>query len=279
MEGFNEYMNTGIKKNKDFNFTQKEPDHIVTLDISTIKNLQIGYQAETIFLKSGEEDKLMIKEYIAGLSGTEYYAKVAANRFKTTIRYGRREEVNTRTYVEVFLPGSWHGELQLSTLYGCISTEEDWSFERLEVQANEGSVLLRTVEAPRIRIATATSPVYIEKAVGFTDIHTVSGLIRADSISGGAKLNTSDAPIVASFESLNNIIETTTINGTTNLVLPKGTGIKVDGVSKRGQISCEIEGLEVKVKPGNVTCVSGILGEKPYQNVKLSSINGDIILR
>lgn len=272
-------MNAGTKKNREFKFTQKEPDHIVTLDISTVKNLQIGYQAETIFLKAGEDNTLVIKEYIAGLSGTEYYAKVASNRFKTTIRYGRREEVNTKTFVEVFLPQTWHGELQLSTLYGCISTEEDWTLERLEIQANEGSVLLRTVEAPRIRIATATSPVYIEKAIGFTDIHTVSGMIRADSISGGAKLNTSDAPILASFESLNNIIETTTINGTTNLVLPRTTGIKVDGVSKRGKITCEIEGLEVKVKPGKVTCVTGILGEKPFQNVKLSSINGDINLQ
>lgn len=272
-------MNSGTKKNRDFTFDQKEPDNIVTLDISSVKNLQIGYQSETIFLKAGDDDQLVIKEYIAGLSGTEYYAKVASNRFKTTIRYGRREEVNTRTFVEVFLPHSWHGELQLSTLYGCISTEEDWELERLEVQANEGSVLLRSIEAPRIRIITATSPVYIEKAVGFTDIHTVSGIIRADSITGGAKLATSDAPIFASFESINNIIETTTINGITNLVLPKSTGIKVDGVSKRGQISCEVEGLTTRVKPGNVTCVSGTLGEKPFYNVKLSSINGDINLQ
>lgn len=267
-----------IMSKNNFQFTQEKPDHIVTLDISSVKNLQIGYQAETIFLKPAEDDKLVIKEYINGLSGTEYYAKVASNRFKTTIRYGRREEVNTRTYVEVFLPVTWHGELQLSTLYGCITTEADWKLERLEIQANEGSVLLRTVEAPRIRIATATSPVSIDRAAGFLDIHTVSGIIHAGSVSGGAKLATSDASIFASFESLTNIIETTTLSGTTNLSLPKTTGIKVDGVSKRGKITCGVEGLELKVKPGNVTCVSGILGEKPYQNVKISSITGDIIL-
>ena len=271
-------MNTGTNNKREYQFTQKEPDNIVTLDISSVKNLQIGYQAETIFLKAGEDDNLVIKEYINGLSGTEFYAKVASNRFKTTIRHGRREEVNTRTFVEVFLPRSWHGELKLSSSYGCISTEDNWTFDQVDIQANEGSVLLRTIEAPRIRINTATSPVYIEKAVGFIDIHTVSGLIRADSISGGAKLATSGAPIFASFETLNNIIETTTLNGATNLTLPKSCGIKVDGVSKRGKISCEIEGLEVRVKPGNVTVVTGILGEKPYQNVRLSSINGDINL-
>lgn len=260
-------------------FSQTEPDNIVRLDISSVKNLQIGYQAETIFLKAAEGDELVIREYIAGLSGTEYYAKIAANRFKTTIRYGRREEVNHQTYVEVFLPASWHGELQLSSLYGDISTEDDWSLERLEIQANEGSVSLKTIEAPRIRIVTAVSPILVEKAVGFADLHSVSGTICAKSITGGAKLATSDAPIYASFESLNNIIECTTLNGTTNLILPKSCGIKVDGVSKRGCIVSDIEGLEIKVKPGNVSCVSGILGEKPYQNVKLSSINGDIILK
>lgn len=260
-------------------FTQTEPDNIVTLDISSVKNLQIGYQAETIFLKPAEEEHLVIKEYINGLSGTEYYAKVSANRFKTTVRYGRREEVNTSTFVEVFLPATWHGELTLSSLYGCITTEENWTLERLDIQANEGSVLLKDIKAPRIRIATAVSPVFIDNAEGFTDIHTVSGIIQAGKITGGAKLATSDAPIVASFGPLNNIIETTTINGTTNLILPKEGGIKVDGVSKRGNITSEVEGLEVKVKPGNVTVVTGTLREKPYQNVKLSSINGDIILR
>ena len=260
-------------------FTQTRPDNSISLDISSVTNLQIGYQAESIFLKASQDEQLVIKEYINGLSGTEYYAKIAANRFKTTIRYGRREEVNQNTFVEVFLPVSWHGQLQLSSLYGDISTEEDWSLDRLEIQANEGSVSLKSVEAPRIRIVTAVSPVLLERAVGFVDIHTVSGTICAKSIHGGAKLATSDAPIFASFEALNNIIECTTLNGVTNLILPKTTGIKVDGVSKRGQICSEIEGLEIRIKPGNVSCISGILGEKPYQNVKLSSINGDIILK
>ena len=259
--------------------SQTEPDNIISMDISSMKNLQIGYQAETIYLKASEDNCLVIREYINGLSGTEYYAKISANRFKTTIRYGRREEVNRKTYAEVFLPKSWHGELNLSSLYGNILTEEDWVLERLDIQANEGAVSLKTIQAPRIRISTATSPVQVEKAVGFLDVHTVSGPIHIDSIAGGAKLATSNAPIVASFESLNNIIECTTLNGITSLVLPKESGIKVDGVSKRGRISSEIEGLEIKIKPGNVSCVTGIIGEEPWQNVRLSSINGDIYLR
>jgi len=269
----------GINNIKELQLTQTEPDNIITLDVSSVKNLQIGYQAETIFLKASEDDQLVIKEYINGLKGTEYYGKVAANRFKTTVRYGRREEVNIHTFVEVYLPVSWRGELQLSSLYGCITTEDDWVLDRLEIQANEGAVTLKAIDAPRIRIVTAVSPVLVERAAGFVDIHTVSGTICAKSIDGGAKLATSDAPIYASFEGLNNIIECTTLNGTTNLILPQNCGMKVDGVSKRGQILCDIEGLDVKVKPGNVTCIAGLLGEKPYQNVRLSSINGDIILK
>lgn len=259
-------------------YTQTSPDNVVTLDISSISNLQIGYQAETIFLKASEDDSLVIKEYINGLSGSEYYAKVTSNRFKTTVRYGRREEVNPNTYVEVFLPKTWHGELQLSSLYGHITTEEDWEFERFAAEATEGSITFKTIKAPRIRINTSVSPVHIEKTIGFTDIHSVSGPIVVDSISGGAKLETSSSPIFAAFETTDNVIESETLNGAMELVLPQGCGLKVDGVSKRGNITTDIEGLEIKVKPGNVHTVTGILGEKPFQNVRLSSINGDIML-
>ena len=254
------------------------PDNVITLDISTVKTLQIGYQAETLFLSHAEDEQLTIKEYI-GYTAYEYLGKVNANRFKTTIRYGRREGVNTKSYVEIFLPKSWHGELQLSSQYGNIITEEDWTMERFAAETTEGAVVFRTISAPRIRITTSVGPVQGDHTVGFTDIHTVSGPISIKSIDGGAKLETSSSHIYAAFHSLNNIIECITLNGNIDLTLPSDAGMKVDGISKRGEILTDIDGLEIKTKPGNIKNILGILGEKPFQNVRLSSINGTICLR
>ena len=120
-------------KAKNLNFTEilsNEPDNILSLDVSSVKTLQIGYQAETLFLHKATDDTLTIKEYINGLTGSEYYAKVTANRFKTTIRYGRREAVNPATCIEIFLPDSYNGELLLSSQYGNIMTDADWKVER-----------------------------------------------------------------------------------------------------------------------------------------------------
>ena len=99
------FMQNSKEKNLDFiEILSKEPDNILSLDVSSVKTLQIGYQAETLLLHKADDDTLTIKEYINGLSGSEYYAKVTANRFKTTIRYGRRETVNPATCIEIFLP-------------------------------------------------------------------------------------------------------------------------------------------------------------------------------
>ena len=76
----------------------------------------------------------------------------------------------------------------------------------------------------------------ITKAEGFTDIHSVSGTIIADDIKGGAKLATSSSPIQATFTFLNNIVECETLNGNIQLLLPENTGMKIDGISKRGKI-------------------------------------------
>ena len=203
-------------KAKNLNFTEilsNEPDNILSLDVSSVKTLQIGYQAETLFLHKATDDTLTIKEYINGLTGSEYYAKVTANRFKTTIRYGRREAVNPATCIEIFLPDSYNGELLLSSQYGNIMTDADWKVERFAAETTEGSISLNTITAPRIRLVSSTSLIHITKAEGFTDIHSVSGTIIADDIEGGAKLATSSSPIQATFTSLNNIVECETLNG------------------------------------------------------------------
>lgn len=269
-------------KEKNLNFTEilsNEPDNVLTLDVSSVKTLQIGYQAETLFLHKANDDKLTIKEYINGLSGTEYYAKVTANRFKTTIRYGRREAVNPATCIEIFLPDSYKGELLLSSQYGNIMTDADWDVERFVAETTEGSISLNTIVAPRIRLVSSISLIHIAKAQGFTDIHSVSGMIVADNIEGGAKLATSSSPIQATFTSLNNIVECETLNGDIQLILPENSGMKIDGISKRGKIFSDIEELSIKEKPGKIQNITGILGEKPFQNVRISTINGNITLK
>ena len=52
-------------KAKNLNFTEilsNEPDNILSLDVSSVKTLQIGYQAETLFLHKATDDTLTIKE-------------------------------------------------------------------------------------------------------------------------------------------------------------------------------------------------------------------------
>lgn len=261
------------------NHFQNEADNIFSMDISTVKNLQIGYHGETIFLYKSKDNNFVLKEYIGGLSGSEYYAKVTANRIKTTIRYGRREEVNRCTYVNVYLPENWHGELQLSSQYGDIISNEEWFFDRFAAETMEGSITLKRITAPRIRMSCPVGNIHFEKAEGFVDLHSVSGNITAEAIAGGAKLETSGGSITATFTSLNNIVECNTLNGPVNLILPKNSGLRMDGISKTGTITSEIAGLDVQIKPGNKQCISGIIGEKPFQNVRISTINGNVCLR
>ncbi|MCD8019866.1 MAG: DUF4097 domain-containing protein [Clostridiales bacterium] len=257
---------------------QSEPDHVLELDISSVKTLQIGYHAETIFLYAAEGNTFLLREYIAGLSGSEYYAKVSANRFKTTIRHGRREEVNRDTYVEVFLPTSWHGELSLSSQYGSITTDTDWELERFTTETTEGTITVQGIKAPRIHLSSSVSALHIERAEGFVHMHSVSGPIMAGTIAGGGRLETSGSPIRAAFSSLNTIVECNTTSGDIELTLPPSGGMIIDGASKRGNITSEIAGLDVKTKPGNIKVVTGTLGTKPFQKIRISTINGNIHL-
>jgi len=254
------------------------PDNVIVLDITGIRTIQIGYQAETLYLYEAEDDNLTVKEYINGLTAYEYLGKVTENRFKKTVRYGRREEVNTDTCVEIFLPKSFRQELSLSTRYGSIITDTDWEMERFVAETTDGTIFLKTVKAPRVRLASSTGMIQIEHSIGFTDIHSVSGLVIANRIDGGGNLNTSDGPVFAEFSSLNTVVDCETLNSPISITLPKDTGMIVDAISKRGEIETDIEGLVHKTKPGNVRTVNGTVGSKPFQNVRLSTINGKITI-
>lgn len=253
----------------------REPDNVITLDLSKVPNLQIGYHCESIYLYESEDDTFVLKEYI-GETAYEYLVKVNSNRFKTSIRYGRREQVNTDNFVEIFMPKSYKGELELSTQYGHIRTDCNWEFSRFAAATNDGNIVLKAINAPRIRLQTSVGTVEVERAIGFTDIRTMSGAINVGCIDGGACLVTSSAPIHATFNSMDNSVECNTPNSDIDIAVPENTGLKFEGVTKTGSIVTDIEGLEVKVKPGNINAIQGTLGEKPFQNVKLNSINGNI---
>ncbi len=258
--------------------SNRKPDNIITLDIASVKNLQIGYHAENILLYFSEDDQFILKEYI-GYTAYEYLGKITANRFKTTIRYGRREEVNTDTYVEIFLPRSWHGEFQVYTQYGYITCQETLELERFAAETSEGTITIKEIKAPRIRLASSSNSVTLEKGLGFVDVHTTSGNIDVISVEGGARLETSTGQIKATFESLNNVVECNSLSGNMDLTFAEACNISVDGISKRGEIQSDIENVTIRMKPGNVKNVVGMRGKKPFQNVRLTSINGNIVLK
>ena len=258
--------------------SDRTPDNIITLDIASVKTLQIGYHAENIMLYYSDDDEFTLKEDI-GLTAYEYLAKITANRFKTTIRYGRREEVNNDTYVEIFLPRTWHGELLLYTQYGYITCQETIEVERFAAETSEGTITLKEIKAPRIRLASSSNSVPLEKGTGFVDVHTTSGDINVISVAGGSRLETSTGKIKANFESLNNVVECNSLSGDMELTFADTCNISVDGITKTGEIQCGIESVNIRMKPGNVKNVVGTKGEKPFQNVRLTSINGNIVLK
>ena len=65
-------MQNSKEKNLDFiKILSKEPDNILSLDVSSVKTLQIGYQAETLLLHKADDDNITIKVYINGIYESE----------------------------------------------------------------------------------------------------------------------------------------------------------------------------------------------------------------
>lgn len=56
------FMQNSKEKNLDFiEILSKEPDNILSLDVSSVKTLQIGYQAETLLLHKADVILLQLR--------------------------------------------------------------------------------------------------------------------------------------------------------------------------------------------------------------------------
>lgn len=199
-------------------------------EASQISGLNLLYTKNSldIFIKEGDQEKLIIREYAWRELGEGEKTAIREKQGVLTLEGKRRGGVsgffffsgkNNGGYVEVYLPKDWKGDLNAETLSGDIWSEVDLSLGNkavFEASSTSGDIHLSVLEAGKIQASTVSGDIWADAVTGeadfsttsggitlFTetgdcDISTISGDIQADHLNGDFRLSSTSGDISVS---------------------------------------------------------------------------------
>lgn len=245
----------------------------IRLPLADVDSIDIDYISDSVRLRHGEGDELVINEYM-NRDDPSLYAQVNQGVGNIEVRHGKRVGIFVLySRIEVLLPASWYGSLSLSTVSGRIVSEDSWKLVSLNAKTVSGEVDLRSVVAGMVRASSTSGTLRLQFAEGEMDLHTVSGAIRADAIRGSGSFATTSGGIRVGFEQLNGNVKASTISGGVRLGIPMDANVELDAKSMTGNIHTAFNDT---LSYSRRNRVHAFIGSEPYHYVRLNTTSGGI---
>ena len=228
--GRNIFWNPGRQNYKEVQLVLEKE---ISLDGIDSISIMYGMNSNDIYFYESENSALTIKEYSSSEMNDNELSTIKVNGSSLEVKGVRRNYSDgfrlfwfngysyNRHYTEVYLPGSYHGEIMLETSSGDIisdfdlelekevsitSTSGDISFPSVaasnaEINTSSGNVRMDNIDTNvngsvgEIHIRTSSGDVDLKELTGETDIESSSGYLTVRSITGNTQLKTSSGDI------------------------------------------------------------------------------------
>lgn len=303
----------------------------LTLEYETpaeaVRDLKIMYNNNPVdvYFYQGSQDEIVIREYaykelLEGEKTTieekDGVLLVRGKRRGKLIHFGFFGRDKNGGYVEVYLPDTWQGDLQVQTVSGDIFSQIDFCLGKeadFQASSTSGDITLTKVEAGKIDVSSTSGDLRIEDAGGdlqlattsgeitlFTgtgdcgistvsgDIHvdcltgafrfsTTSGEISAAEVKGGGKASTVSGDIRLQFKDLNETLTVSSTSGEVSMDLPRDTAVDFEAATTSGDINTFFDEFLSYNKRGSRA--SGSYGEGTAHRVDIHTTSGDVSIR
>lgn len=259
-----------------------------------IKNIDINSSSYDVVLLRGEDDTVIVKEYVDGNENKFGQIKLEGETLvykqnkKRWIHFGfhYRDE-----RVEVYLPESYEGKIEIATSSGEIKVEEEWKAEKFEVSSSSGDIKIASVLAEKIAASSSSGEISFGKAEGNKSISTSSGdinigegrgagkystssgSINVSGTSGEIKATTSSGDVSLEIAKLEDDVNVSTSSGEIEIEIPSESSFSYAGDSGSGGINTSFdEDLTYNKKRNHA---EGKVGEKSPIEISTSTSSGD----
>jgi DUF4097 and DUF4098 domain-containing protein YvlB len=274
---------------------QKAPDiaNTLTFTVGDFESLRLDYDADDIQVLEGNDNKVIIKEYM-NEDKKRYYARTSIKKGELLITEGERPRRSSfQSYIELYIPQDYTGSIALHTTSGTIHSDIalnlSGSFSvdttsgivevsnakalKLKASSTNGSLHLENIDADVISIKTTNATASMNQINGAIHYQSKGGKLTGSDLSGSGTFHASgDGSIDISFGDVISDISAYSKNGTLTVTLPSGLAFNFSATTKEGSIDASFAD-QLAVTDNTA---AGALGVSPDVTVKLETRNGDI---
>lgn len=271
----------------------------IKLDLSGVEDIDIEYRSADVIFYKGSGDTLVIKEYLRE-DGNEPTEVIKSNE-RILVKQGRKLPffgfffgMWGREYVEVYLPESYHGNMDVSTSSGSIRSDEDWEWKECRIGTSSGSIKMAGITAQDMRvssssgsisllradadkvISTSSGGIRVDSGKGDIDLSSSSGSIRVKDIQGAVDATSSSGSIIAEISSMDGDISLSSSSGRIEAVLPSSSAFHVEVKTSSGGIRTDFDEVMSYNKKGNHA--EGSYGTAPEYHIRVTTSSGGVSL-
>ena len=250
-------------------------ERVIPLD--EVQMISISYISYSVSLYETNASALILKEYFQR-SHTEDHAQVRIERKSITIQQGsRRMASSKRGYVEIFLPKSFFGTLNVQTVSGKIESYSRIALDELNLSSTSGDIVLGDVMAGAAVLSTVSGSILAGTLRASSSLHTISGSIHIDCAAGQGEASTVSGAISIEYEKVLGDIKASSTSGRVYMCLPPDQTYMLYAKSIHGKMRIAFDTKYLLTK--NDALIGVIGGMKGNQSkVELSSVSGRIDL-
>lgn len=245
-----------------------------TIPLEGISTIEVGYVAESIEVGVSPDENLVINEYFRKGATPPMFARIQVGNGRVQVKNGNRLNFfYAGGRVEVLLPASWVGSLQLSTIGGSIKSDSVLTLSSLQAKTVSGHVGFLDVSAGVIRLVTTSGSVQVGHAAGNMEFSTVSGTVKVEAAEGNGNFKSTSGSVRVFFRQVDGPVTASTISGGVRLGLPETSSYELDARSISGSIHTAFDGALHFEKRSRAY---GFIGEAPHYSVRINTTSGGI---
>lgn len=245
-------------------------------DCIGIQSVNIDFISESIKFYLNNTDEIRIVEYMSKTPSKEELAQVDIFNGEFNIKNGKRLFFISKSRVEIYLPRSFHGDLNIKVTSSSIKSSEKFELRNLRIKGISCSTNFESLETLNTEIHVTSGSIKIGKLTGRHNLRTESGSIKINQASGSGEYKTTSGSINVNYLEFQGDAVFSVVSGSTRVTIPRNTSFNYELTVVSGNIHTCIDASQYSSSKHSVV---GVVGEDSLNKVLIKSISGGIWLQ
>lgn len=273
--GFNEIPDRKVSENQ----YQNE------INLEDCGKIRLNFSYYDIEVLTTNEDKIRVVQSSSERINSENKFTVAREGSCINIRGNERLlkfnllfNFSGSNKIELYIPKSYHQDLELATSSGDIKILDDLALNSLTCSQVSGDLeIKRNTIINNFTCKTTSGDIKFSKLEAeFYKIATISGDVNIRSLSGSGDISATSGDINADIFKLNECINIKSISGDIDISVSDNTEFIFEANTVSGDIDSD---FNIRYKNKRGTKAEAVFGAESYKKINVNTVSGDIKLR